>query len=110
MGKIRIGGRPWLKLRLSANLLAHTVAAIVERWKGEGKAAGNVALAIALFDELQRGETGMLQAQFPWLMKGSGVQPLHKVYEMPVLPAAEFEMVEMSEADLEANFMKSLGL
>lgn len=108
MSNIILTTRPWIKLRLAADLLAHTAFAVVERWKGERMAAAKLARAIALYDELERGETFLCQEYFPFLLKGHG-QLLHKVYEAP-MTAPKLEIVEANEDDLLANFMDGLGV
>lgn len=113
MGRVILNSRPWLKIRLSANLLSHTASAIVDQWNRSRKAAGKLAAAIVLYEELERGETEMLRQQFPWLLKNGAIEPLHKVYDLPTLPelpAPEFVSTELDEDELTKNFMASLGI
>lgn len=104
--------RPWLsRIRLNADdgVLARE---IVTQWLLIRKAASRVARAIRLYDQLLRGETELLQKEFPWAFKVGRYEPLHTMYLDTSTDGQTLDVIEseVSDDELNARFMKGLGL
>ena len=60
--------RPWIKVRLSANLESWEAMRIVQVWRDKCQAASSIVRAIRLYHALQQHDTHLLMEYFPWLV------------------------------------------
>jgi hypothetical protein len=59
--------RPWIKVRLSANLESWEAIRIVQAWREKRQTASNIVRAICLYQALKQHDTRLLLEYFPWL-------------------------------------------
>lgn len=99
--------RRWIKVRLGKRDTAEHAASIVQGWREERVAAGNVENAVRLYHELLHGDVTLLGELFPFLTKTLAQE---RPARRPIQEALKIEYVEPGADDITADFAASLGL